>query len=395
MKIIYFNYLYDLYGISIGSTIKAIKLMTALKECGHEVDIYWRKEQPGDGKIGSVHARNHLKKFLAKYLHEPNQILKNVKSYFEEQQIIREQSPDLIISRLNAYSCSAPIAAKAAKIPFLLELDCPAAYELHTFNTEFRTNLPVLRYFEKHNLDQAGKIFTVSNTLKEYYVDQGIPDNKMTVITNAADTEKFHPHVDKKRVVDKYDLQNSIVVGFLGSFHYWHGIENLLAVIKKTLALNKKVKFLMVGDGGPMKPNLIRYIKENNLVNQVIMTGYIKHDDIPEYISAMDIVLAPYPHLDFFYYSPVKVYEYMSCGKAVVTTDIGQIAEQIKDGENGFICQPDNIEMMLKKITRLLGDSNLRYRIGQQARETIIKNHTWKKKAQQLSEICYDVALKN
>ena len=107
MKIVYFNYLYDLYGISIGSTIKGIELMRALEKCDHEIKIYWRKAQPSDNGSLKSQSRDFLKKRLAKYLHEPNQLLSNLKYMKQENRILKEESPDLIISRLDAYMFSA------------------------------------------------------------------------------------------------------------------------------------------------------------------------------------------------------------------------------------------------------------------------------------------------
>ena len=111
MKICYFNYLYDRYGISIGSTIKAVELMEALKNCGHDVRLFWRRESdvPSSGKPSS---RDVLKKHLAKFLHEPNQIFRNLSDRKIENRILCNHSPDLVISRLETYVMSSPYLVK-------------------------------------------------------------------------------------------------------------------------------------------------------------------------------------------------------------------------------------------------------------------------------------------
>lgn len=391
MKIVYFNYLYDLYGISIGSTIKAKELMMELANCGHEVKIYWRKEQPSNNNTFRASSRAYLKNRFSKYLHEPNQILSNLSYLLQERKIIKQESPDLIISRLDVYIFSALLLAKIKKIPLLAEIDSPEVYEFTTFHGEYKTHQSLLKFLEMINIKYAEACFTVSNELEHYFVERGVPAEKLHVISNGADIERFHPRIDRQNVIKKYGLQESVVVGFVGSFHYWHGVDNLMSLIEGTLGLNPCIRFLMVGEGGPMKSKLEQFIQEKNFQDRVFLTGHISHEEIPQYISAMDIVLAPYPKLDFFYYSPVKIYEYLACGKPVVTTKIGQIAEVIRNNWNGFLCEPDNVAEMQEKIATLIKNPSLRTLTGQRAYQTIVQNHSWRKKAEKLSEICWQV----
>ena len=391
MKILYFNYLYDLFGISIGSTIKAIELMGELQNCGHEVKICWRKEQSSNKNSFSSNSRALLKKHLARYLHEPNQVLSNFRNLLEENRIISNEAPDLIISRLDVCLFSGLLLAKMKRIPLLLEIDSPEVYEFSTFHGEYITHQKLLKYVELLNIKYANACFTVSNDLKHYFLQQGMPEEKIHVITNGADVTRFIPRINKQKVVGKYALQNKIVVGFVGSFHYWHGVENLISLIEGTLALQPNICFLLVGEGGPMKTKLEQFITKKGHRDRVILTGHIVHEEIPQYISTMDIVLAPYPKLDFFYYSPVKIYEYMACGKPVVTTRIGQIAEIIQDGKNGFLCRPDDVKQMQAKISELVTSPSLRALIGEAATQTMVEHHSWREKAEQLSRLCQQV----
>lgn len=393
MKIVYFNYLYDLYGISIGSTIKAEELMASLEKTGHEVKIYWRKDQPSsnNGTLRSS-TRSYLKKRLARYLHEPNQVLSNLRYLLEENRIINRESPDLIISRLDVYIFSALLLAKIKKIPLIVEVDSPEVYEFSTFHGhQYLIHQKLLKFLEMANIRNAATCFTVSNELKRYFVERGVPEDKLHVISNGADIQRFHPKIDKTTVIKKHNLQGNLVVGFVGSFHYWHGVDNLTKLIEGTLSLDPNIRFLMVGDGGPMKPKLEEFIAEKALKDRVVLSGHIPHHEVPQYISAMDILLAPYPKLDFFYYSPVKIYEYLACGKPVVTTRIGQISEVIADGKNGFLCEPDDVNLMQQRIVELVRNPSLRSSIGESAYQAIVERHSWEMKAKRLSDICHNV----
>lgn len=393
MKILYFNYMYDLWGVSLGSTIKAIELMKALEACGHEVKVMWRREQDNFNNGNHVPHRppTKLKQVLAKFLHEPNQILTNFKFYWEEKDILKAERPDLLISRLEAYTISSIYLANKMGIPVIVEADGPVAYEKMNFQDQFWTHQRLVDYFEVAALKNCALSFTVSHQLKHYFMEKGVPGDTIYVIPNGADPDRFRPDLPCDDVKQQYQLWDHLVIGFVGSFHYWHGVENLIQIIEATVQRHQRVKFLMVGDGGPLKHSLEKFITANGLSGRVHLTGLVKHQDIPRYIAAMDIVLAPYPRLEFGYYSPVKLYEYLASGRAVVSSRMGQIAEVIRDGENGFLCEPDDIAAMTETINGLIESPELIHRVGAQARTDVINHYTWKRRGQQLSELCEKV----
>ncbi|HFE53080.1 MAG TPA: glycosyltransferase, partial [Bacteroidetes bacterium] len=106
-------------------------------------------------------------------------------------------------------------------------------------------------------------------------------------------------------------------------------------------------------------------------------------EEVPGYVAEMDIVIAPYPRLPVFYFSPVKIFEYMAAGKAIVTSRLGQIAEYLEDGTDAILCEPDDLEGMTAAVARLASDDGLRNRLGRAAREKLLRHHTWDHKAAQ------------
>jgi len=225
MKILYFNYMYDLWGVSLGSTIKAIELMKALRDCGHKIKIVWRREQENfTNGNHTPHKPPHLvKQFMAKFLHEPNQILTNIKFYFEEKKILEQEKPDLLISRLEAYTISSIYLANKKKIPVIVEADGPVAYEKMNYQNQFWTHQKLVDYFEVAALKKSLLSFTVSNQLKKYFIQKGVPGDSIYVIPNGADPDRFRPDFPCDDVKQQYKLRNNLVIGFVGSFHYWHG----------------------------------------------------------------------------------------------------------------------------------------------------------------------------
>lgn len=140
-----------------------------------------------------------------------------------------------------------------------------------------------------------------------------------------------------------------------------------------------------------MRRQLQQYVQEKKLARRICMVDYVPHDKIPALIHAMDIVVAPYPRLPFFYYSPVKVYEYLACGKPVVASQIGQIAEIIQHKKTGMLCEPGNIRAYLECIDQLIASPHLRRNIGRAAAGMIRYNHTWGHRARQLQTLMENV----
>ncbi len=366
--------------------------MSALEKQGHDVKIFWmnKKLDNDNGKFSS-RVRHSLKKRLDRYLHEPNQILKNLKHIFKENEIIKRERPDIVISRLDVYLFSTLVLTRIKKFPWLLEADGPGVYEGRRFFTHYKRLPWIDSFIETLNLKLADKVWLVSNASREYFEKKGISNEKMYVIPNGVDPERYNPNINNREIIQKYNLQQKVVIGFVGSFHYWHGVENLMTLIDKILSVKRDVRFLLVGQGGAKEKELRDFVSSKGYEECVIFTGYIHHDKTPPYISAMDIVIAPYPKLDFFYYSPMKIYEYMACGKAVVASRIGQIAEIIQDRYNGMLIEPNNIDELLRRVFQLLNNQKLRESIGRSAWDTVLKNHTWENRAERISRICRSV----
>ena len=391
MKIVYFNYLYDLYGVSLGSTRKAEFLMAELTKLGHDVKMYWREKQPSGEDSVRLKIRGFFKKLLSRFVHDPKRFFLNIVYFFEEYKILKKESPEVLIYRLHSYLFSGLLVAKLLKIPIIIEADAPNMYE----DKNFQKNIwqpPWLGYFiERWVLKNAAIGICVSNAAKDYFVAQGVPEKKLRVITNGADIHRINPSITGDSIRQKYDFADRVCVGFVGSFHFWHGVENLFQVIKSTVDSHPEVVFLMVGDGGPLKSEFEKMVREQNLRANIIFPGYVSYEMIPAYLAATDILIAPYPNLEFFYYSPVKLFEYMAAGKPVIATKIGQIAEVIQDGVNGLLCEPGNIDEMIQKLSDLIQSSGLRLTIGKNAQKTIETEYTWKNKAEEWDEICRQV----
>ena len=388
MVITYFSYLWDIDGVSAGSAIKAKEFLRAMNDLGHKTYLEWRAPQPnGQVTLTGKVKESYLKPTLQKYLHEPKRLAQNLPQMLEEYQILRRQKPDILFDRLEVYNFSGRWLSKWLNIPLVVEADCPPTYELMNYygkNYKHLGNLATR--LELKALQEADAAIVISNILKNYYVQLGIPAEKMHVIPNAVDPEKFRPMPKDRELVEKYGLADKIVVGWIGSLVGWSGIENLIEAARSILSSRPDVCFMMVG-GGKNQEFFQQQLQTGPHASRVILPGWVPHAQAPRYISCMDIVLAPYPKVDFWYPSSVKIFEYMAAGKAVVATDVGQVPEIIEEGINGYLFDPDRKHELGEKILALVDSPETRRRFGEKARRDVEQRWNWKSMAHQMLEI--------
>ncbi len=391
-KIAYFNYMQDLYGMSIGSTIKAEQLLKHIQNLGHKVYFYWRYAtktgKPGNSDV-SKSRRYFQHPLLRRLFFTPKEIIKNIFELFREYRFLKSCRPDLVIVRIDAFRYSASLLTRLLRLPLLIEADGANSWEwLHYSNKDGNIWKSWLLFIERFCFRLADVVFVQSNVARDYYLElYPFPADKITVITNGANPVKqtVDPQLLKQQLGIKPD---AIVCGFIGSLHYWHNTGLLFDLVKNLLSDYSALYFLIVGGGGPMTDNFMEQCSRYDWKNRVIFTGYVEHAQTPLYVNIFDIALAPYATSGLFYYSPVKIFEYMAQGKAIVTTRIGQIAELITEGESGLFFNPDVPGDLDVKVKSLLHDPQARKRMGERARQVVIENHTWSHKALQLEKLC-------
>jgi len=390
MKIAYFSYLFDIKGVSAGSANKAIGFMDGLRQLGHETRIFWRGYQPPDDRREAYEKRQKSlwKRTLRKYLNEPKLLLTNAKHIIQEEKIFEEMNPDVVISRLTLYQFSSRFLCKRKGIPLIIEADNPPIYENNKFYGKDNFHLSrIAETIEQQNLLQADAIIVLSNILKDFFIEKGIPEEKMIVIPNGADPEIFFPRPRDHELSEKYHLTDKKIVGWIGSLDGgWQGLGNLVRMTQDVLSQCDDILFMYVG-GARNKLRFQELIQETGFSDRVILPGVVPYDEIPRYLSAMDIVIAPYPKMDFWYPSSMKVFEYMASGKAVVASDVGQIGEVIEDGQNGRLFDPDIKEDLTNKVIQLVKNPDLCDKLGENAHKMVLRKYTWKGHAKKIETL--------
>lgn len=234
----------------------------------------------------------------------------------------------------------------------------------------------------------AQGIITVSEAAKQQLVERwNLDPGKIFVMPNGVDVDLFRPDHDGAAVRARLGLGHDPVICFVGAFQLWHGLDKLLQGFAMVLAVWPRARLMLVGDGRA-RPIVERLVVEAGVSRSVVITGLVGQDQVPAFLAAADVAVLPYPKLAReLWFSPLKLYEYMAAGKAVVASRSGQNAEVIQDGETGLLVEPGDVADLAAKIIHLLDQPRERRRMGENARRQAVARHTWTGYIQRLEAV--------
>jgi glycosyltransferase involved in cell wall biosynthesis len=297
--------------------------------------------------------------------------------------------PDFIYERASLMGIAGVLLSRELGVPLILEVNAPVALEQGTY----RSNgvQPLASQAERWLWSKAGAVLAVSAELKRHIVEAGVSARKVHVVPNGVNPFLFCSGARDRNVRRRLGLKEEPVIGFVGGLKDWHGVESLPELLEKLRRSHRSLQMLIVGDG-PMRPALEEQFRKRKLTRGVRFIGSVPHEQVPGILREIDIALAPYPALDhFFYFSPLKLFEYMACGVAVVAANSGQISEIISDGQTGLLYKPGNIGALIKACDRLLKDAALRRRIGEAGCEMVHRRYTWDHNARRISDLANEI----
>ena len=224
---------------------------------------------------------------------------------------------------------------------------------------------------EKYCFDNCDTITTPSNDLKSKIVDiYNIPSSKINVLPNLLDTSHFTPILNNDR------LDGDFIILHVGRFERAKGVFTLIkAFIEFSKNINNKCKLINVGEPrGEAYKECIKLLNQAKLLDQVLFTGFISYDDLPNYYKKADLVIVPSEIYESFSYTVAQA---MSCGKAVIASNIGGIPETLNSGEDyaaGLVFNPGDSSSLINKINELYNDNVYRENLGFNGREIAVNN---------------------
>lgn len=289
-------------------------------------------------------------------------------------ELLASEGPfDLVYERYALWSSAALQWARAIGIPSVIEVNAPLVEE----QAQHRglANRSLAEAVSLEALAAARQVVAVSSGVARWLACEGIDPGKIEVIANGVDTARFDPDYAFVRPVP--------VIGFVGTLKPWHGLDCLVAAATRLKQDGLDFRLLLIGDG-PERGTLDTMLARAGLSPRCELTGAVDPAAIPALLARTDIAVAPYPDLSGFYFSPLKVMEYMAAGRAVIASRIGDIDGLVVHGETGLLCAPGDDAALAAALATLLRDPAQRVRLGRAARQHAVAQLGWDQVAQRV-----------
>jgi glycosyltransferase involved in cell wall biosynthesis len=295
---------------------------------------------------------------------------------------IVEFSPEVIVGLGILNTFMALQIAKQHRIPFVYYL----IDALHTL-------LPIkeLRFLgkmlESETLRHSDAICVINEALKDYAIKLGAPPKKIHVVRAGVDTERFNPSLDRDKLRAELGIQaGDVVLFFMGWVYPFSGLKEIASALVSIKDSYPHLKLLVVGKGDAYRD--LQQIRESDS-EQLILVGWQPYERIPEYVATADICLLPAEKNEVMEkIVPIKMYEYMACGKPVISSKLPGIIREF-GYDNGVIYADESMDVLRKAIE--LSNSGERIReYGCKARQFVGEN-SWNKVVSKFEKILEDL----
>jgi len=303
------------------------------------------------------------------------------------------QGYDLIHERYNLLAIGGALASRRLGIPFVLETNADVIEQRVFRGTPDRGVRRLYAVWAaRFCFNTAAKIICVSSELKDHLVRKWkIDASKLAVLPCAADVEMFGQAYDPAAVRRRLGLTTEAIAMWVGGFYPWHDLDLLVDSFQRVLERVPTARLILVGDG-PTRPLVERKILAAGLQEAVLLTGSVDHEQVAELLSIADVAVAPSPSsFPGHGGTPLKLFEYMAAGKAIVATGMSQARAVIRDGYNGLTVEPEDVTAFANAILRVFNDPDQRERLSQNARQQAIAQFSWTRYAERLEQIYADV----
>jgi PEP-CTERM/exosortase A-associated glycosyltransferase len=272
--------------------------------------------------------------------------------------VARSVRPDLI----HAHS---PVLNAAPALVVGAALGIPVAYEVRAFwedaavdhgtTTEGSLRYRLTRAYETRALKRSAHVFTICEGLRVDMVARGVDADKVTVIPNAVDLDAFAPgSAPDEGLKASLGLSGAIVVGFIGSFYAYEGLDLLLRAVPGLLQSQPSARLLLVG-GGPSDAALRAQAAAMGLGDRVVFAGRVPHTDVPKYYDLIDVLAYPRHSMRLTdLVTPLKPLEAMAQGRVMVASDVGGHRELITSGQQGYLFAAGQVDALVGALSQAL-----------------------------------------
>ena len=266
-------------------------------------------------------------------------------------QVLRDWRCEVVLERYALCDEKVHETCLTLGIAHVLEVNAPLVDEAARYRG--LRDVDTWRARERSLLSAADAVVAVSPSIRAHAIRCGVAPDRAVVVHNGVDLEPFES-VSGEPVRQRYQLGKARVIGFAGSLKAWHGVDLLL---RAAAHVEPDVRVLIVGDG-PERGKLEALAGELHIADRVVFTGAVPHHAVPEHLAAMTVAAAPYRRQSDFYFSPLKIVEYLAAGLPVIASEQGDLAHLV--GKAGLMVRPDDAVELAEALDRVLGDPALR-----------------------------------
>jgi glycosyltransferase involved in cell wall biosynthesis len=358
-----------------GQYVHIEEMIHAFREQGHEVVIVAPPSAETEAFGSDAGAVALLKRWLPKWFYELMELGYSLVAYRRLIKAIREHRPDCVYERYNLFLPAGIWAARRYKLPLLLEVNAPILEERSRYDGLSLTRLA--RWSQAYAWRKADMVLPVTQVLGDIVASYGVDPKRIVVIPNGINGKRFEFAPDVEAAKRALGLEGRLVLGFTGFVRDWHGLDKVLDMIVNDPPESRR-HLLVVGDG-PARQGLEQQARELGIENRVTFTGIVGRDDVARHVAAFDIALQP---AVVAYASPLKLFEYLALGKAIIGPAQPNIEEILRPDYNAVLFDPASTQSLAEAVDRLCSDRILREKVAANARLTVVEQKlTWHENA--------------
>ena len=362
-----------------GGSIHVLEVARGLARRGHEVHAVVRRTQVGAGYAGNDGVHWHRIRWTP-----PHRFFR-FRARRAVEGIAAETEPHVVMERYYNFGGEGIAVAAVRGLPSLLEVNSPLLDHPGSLKGALDA-LAIVRPMRRYREALCRRASALVAPILEIVPEFARP--KTETVTWGANVEAFHP--DRRSMALRQALgvpEGAVAVVFSGSFRPWHGVH-VFEEAARRLRARSDLFFLLVGGA---QPGATRDYRGRRL-------GTVPYEQMPEVLASADIGVAPYDTARLgqlrlgFYWSPLKIFEYMASGLATITIPRPPLTEIVREGQEALHAREADADDLARLIVRLADDPGLRTRLGRNARERVVERYSWARHCEHLERILARIA---
>ena len=357
-----------------GSLSHTIGVVRGLEQSGYDVRFWTTMPVVG---IGPDTPLRWLPNFRRGNV--PTEVLEFVSGLLQglDPRARRPEGMSLVYQRYSLNNLAGLILARRWRVPFVLEANSSEVEWRRMW--EYLRYAPLAEACERVLLSRADAVVTVSENARAELERVGAPSERVCVLPNAVEVARFANAIAHPLPFP----DDAVVVAFAGLFYRWHGVQHLAHAFVELHARVPNARLMLLGDGEDA-PAVRAILEDAGVMDACHLPGLVPRDAVPGHLAAADVLVSPHAEMKDFVGSPIKIFEYMAAGRAIVASRLGQLGSLLSDGETALLVPPGDEGALAAALERVAVDERLRAELGRRAQQEARRRHSWEARVREL-----------